>query len=85
MMLLRHKVADVDHWKAVFDSHADAQRRAGLHARHVLRNVADPHEVFILLDVDDLAKARAFVTAPNVPDTRESAGVLDEPDLWFLA
>lgn len=81
MMLLRHKVADVEHWKAVFDPHADAQRRAGLHPRHVLRNVADPHEVFILLDVDDLPKTGAFIAAPNVPDTRESAGVLDEPDV----
>jgi hypothetical protein len=85
MMLVRHKVADFERWKAVFDSHAAAQREAGIHPRHVLRSLDDPNEVFILLDVDDLDKARAFVTSPDVPGAQEASGVLDEPDLWFLA
>ena len=41
-MLCKHKVADFEKWHAVFRSHAEAQREAGLHILHVLRDASDP-------------------------------------------
>src|ERR1035437_3416769 len=55
---VRHKVVDFDRWKAVFDGHAEAQRAAGLTVTHVMRNVADPGEVVLLFEVEDVARAR---------------------------
>ena len=49
-MLVRHRVADFDVWRAVFDSHAEAQREAGLRARHVFRNRAEPNELYLFLE-----------------------------------
>jgi len=46
-MLERHKVADFDAWKMVFDSHA-------------------------------------FVNLPAADKGTETAGVLDNPDCWYL-
>jgi hypothetical protein len=83
-LLVRHKVEDFDRWKAVFDSHAAAQQEAGLRVKHVLRNIDDPGEVFLLFEVDDLDRARAFVTAPAVPGAQQASGVIDEPDIVFL-
>jgi hypothetical protein len=51
----------------------------------VLRNVDDLNEVVMLFRVTDLEKARAFVASPEVPDAQREAGVVDEPDLYFLA
>ncbi len=41
-MLVRHKVADFDAWKKVFDSHADAQRESGMALERLMRNTEDP-------------------------------------------
>lgn len=83
-MLCRVRVADYAAWKAVFDSHVAAHRQAGLKVNQLLRNIDEPNEVFILMEADDLEKARAFVTSPDVPDAKQKAGVIGEPDVYFL-
>jgi hypothetical protein len=83
-MLVRHKVADFIAWKRVFDSHAAAQRKAGLSVKHVLRNMDDRNEVFLFLEMEDVEKAKSFVTSPDVPDAQEVSGVIDRPDLFYL-
>ncbi|MEK7730306.1 MAG: hypothetical protein AAB363_00460, partial [Planctomycetota bacterium] len=60
----RNKVADFAQWKKVFDSHAEAQRQAGLHLQRLWRGIDDPNEVFMLFEVTDIEKARSFVTSP---------------------
>lgn len=83
-MLVRHKVADFANWKRVFDSHATAQEESGLRVEKVLRNVEDPNEVFLLFEVTDVAKARGFVSSPQVPEAMRQSGVIDNPDIYFL-
>jgi hypothetical protein len=84
-LLVRHKVADFDRWRRVFDSHAKAQEEAGLRVEKVVRNIDEPSEVILWFEVTDLEKARGFVSSPEVPDAREDSGVLDRPDLYFLS
>lgn len=83
-LFCRNKVADFDQWKRVFDSHAQAQREAGLQVKQVWRGIDDPSEVFMLFEVTDLAKARAFVTSPQVPDAKRQSGVLEPPVMYFM-
>ncbi|MBZ5628665.1 MAG: cyclase [Acidobacteriia bacterium] len=84
-LLVRHKVADFEKWKRVFDSHAEAQRQSGLRLDKVLRNLDDPSEVVTWFEDTDLAKARAFVSSPEVPRAKEDSGVVDTPDIYFLS
>lgn len=84
-LLVRHKVADFAGWKRVFDSHAEAQRQSGLRLDKVLRNLDDPNEVVLWFEVTDLVKARGFVSSPEVPRAKVDSGVLDKPDIYFLA
>lgn len=83
-MLVRHKVADYARWKKVFDAHAAARRQAGLKLEHLLRNVEDPSEVFLMFEVEDLARARAFVNTAAARQAKEEAGVVDIPDMYIL-
>jgi hypothetical protein len=83
-MLVRHKVKDFAQWKRVFDSHAAAQRKAGLTVEHVLRNMDDPSEVFLLFEMENVEKAKSFVTSPDVPGAQEASGVADRPDIFYL-
>jgi heme-degrading monooxygenase HmoA len=64
-LLAKHKVADFAKWRRIFDCHAKAHRKAGLHLLHLLRDTADPNLVIILFRADDLDKARAFTQAPE--------------------
>jgi hypothetical protein len=84
-LLVRHKVREFHEWKRVFDAHKDAHRHAGLRIERVMRNLYDPNEVFLFFEVIDLAKARGFVFSSEVPNSQAESGVVDEPDIYFLA
>jgi len=50
-----------------------------------MRNLYEPNEVFLWFDVTDLAKARDFVRAPDAEKSMAEAGVVDKPDIYFMA
>ena len=83
-LLCRQRVTDFAQWKAVFESHATAQREAGLHVRQVWRNVDDADELFMLFEVTDITKARSFVASPDILKAVEESGALGRADLYFL-
>ena len=76
-MLVRNKVRDYDTWRTVFDAQLDAARDAGLDVVQVWRSLEDPGEVFFLLSVKDMDRARAFTADPASAEVGERAGVLD--------
>ena len=76
-MLVRNKVRDFDVWKTVFDDQLDAVRDAGLGLVHLWRSMDDPNEVFFLLSVSDMERAKAFTADPASAATGERAGVLE--------
>lgn len=83
-LFIRHRVADFQRWKRVFDGDADVQRAAGFQVRHILRDVDDPDLVSVWFEVDDLAKARAFTQAESARDHAQDAGVIGRPEGWWL-
>ena len=83
-MLCRNKVADFAQWKKVFDSHAEAQRKSGLHLQRLWRGIDNSNEVFMLFEVTDLEKARRFVTSSKVPDAQRQSGLLEKPEIYFM-
>ena len=83
-MLVRRRVDDYAEWKRVVDAHAAARQESGLRVQEVIRNVDEPHEVFLLFEVSDLEWARASVTLPDVPQAQQQSGIVDDPDICFL-
>jgi hypothetical protein len=84
-LLVRHKVKEFHEWKHVFDVHKEAQAHAGLRIEKIMRNLYEPNEVFLFFEVTDLAKARGFFSSPEVSNAQAQAGVVDKPDVYFLA
>jgi enamine deaminase RidA (YjgF/YER057c/UK114 family) len=76
-MLCRNRVEDFGRWKAVFDSHAEAHREAGLVLRKLWTRSDDPLDVYFLFEVADVERARAFVDDPASADAGKRAGVID--------
>ena len=83
-LLIRHKVQDYARWKPLFDEHGATRRANGSKGGHLYRNAGDPNEVVILLEWDDLGKARQFAGSDDLRETMQRAGVADHPDVYFL-
>lgn len=77
VLLVRNRVRDVDRWKRVFDGQASAGAAAGLTVLHVWRSMDAVDEVFFLLDVEDRARAEAFMASPESAAVGVEAGALD--------
>jgi hypothetical protein len=83
-VLIRHKVTDFEGWKPVYDAHASARAAAGLKEEHLFRNADNSHEVILLFTAESLDKARAFAESADLRDKMQIAGVMDQPDIYFL-
>ena len=77
VLLVRNRVRDIDRWKRVFDGQAAAGAAAGLRVLHVWRAVDAEDEVFFLLDVEDRARAEAFMASPESAAVGVEAGAID--------
>jgi len=84
-LLIRHRVQDFAKWKAEYDGHRSVRVSAGLKDLDLWHNVDDAKEVFLLFEVADVAKAKAFVTSADLKQTMTRAGVVGAPDISFLS
>ena len=46
-------------------------------SRHGRRELEQPDNVFFLFEVEDVAKARAFITSPTAAEVGKASGVID--------
>jgi heme-degrading monooxygenase HmoA len=83
-VLVRHKVEDWAKWKPLYDQHGATRKASGCQGTQVFRNDENPNEVIVLLEWDDLGKARQFAASEDLRETMQRAGVVDRPDIYFL-
>ena len=76
-VLVHQQITDFERWKEVFDRLGPARAAASCRATTVLRNREDPHEVVVLFEFEDLAKAREHMTSPELRAAWQAAGVTD--------
>jgi len=82
-MLCRNRVRNFDHWKGVFDSHADAHRAAGLKLVHLWYELNNPRNIFFLFEVEDVERARAFLENADATKAEHESGLI-EGDFRFF-
>jgi heme-degrading monooxygenase HmoA len=83
-VLSRSKVQDYARFKANFDEHGATRKAAGSKGARVFRSADNPNEVIILMEWDQLQKARQFAQSQDLKKAMEKAGVADKPDVYFL-
>ena len=84
LVIVRHKVKDFATWKKAFDAHASVRAAAGLSNSRLYHSVDDLSEIVILFDTDDIAKAKQFISSPDLKSAMTAAGVIDKPDVFVL-
>ena len=76
-MLCRNRIRNFKQWKRVFDGHAEAHRGAGLKLVHLWQDADTPSQVFFLFEVEDIARARAFVSGPAASKSASESGLIE--------
>ena len=76
-LLIRHTVQDYSTWKAVFDEHESTRRANGSQGGAALPLATEPGEVLLLLEWDDLERARLFVDSDDLREALVRAGVAE--------
>lgn len=82
--MVRQNVKDFDAWKKVFDEDAANRKGAGSMGGHVFRALDDPNNVFVLLEFDDLDKAKKFMGSDSLKEAMKKAGVVGKPDIYLM-
>ncbi|MFQ5623386.1 MAG: putative quinol monooxygenase [Paracoccaceae bacterium] len=83
-MMVRHKVADFDGWKAVFDEVRPMREEAGEKSATLYRDVDDPNTITALFEWDSLENAQAYAGSARLRTAMERAGVAGPPQIAFL-
>ena len=82
--MIHHKVADYSSWRPMFDEHGTVRKANGSKGARVFRSSSDPNDLVILLEWDDLNKARQLADSDDMRQAMQKAGVSGKPDLYFL-
>jgi len=73
--LVRHRVADFDAWRKVYDDFAPIQAEHGVHAHQVLRSIENPNDVIVTHTFDSPEAAKAFFAMPELKEAMSKGGV----------
>ena len=83
--LVRHRVADFDTWRKVYDGFAPIQAEHGVHAHQVLRSIENPNDVTVEHTFDSPEAAREFFARPELKEAMSKAGVnADSVDISYF-
>ena len=82
---VQHTVKDFDQWKAAFDEHASTRKAGGGTGKSdILRDAENPNQLVVLLEWDELGKARQFAQSQELREAMQNAGVIGPPTVRFL-
>jgi hypothetical protein len=83
-LIVRHRVADFEAWKAAFDSMEGIRRSHGWISAIVYRDATDPSVVTIVNRVRDLDGAKRYGASPELREGMQRAGVQGPPEIFFV-
>jgi len=83
-LLVKHRVADFDSWKKVFNRNAATRNAHGCLATKVLRDANAPEVVVVLVRVKDLKAAKQYIRRAELVDGMWRAGVKEAPEVLYL-
>jgi quinol monooxygenase YgiN len=83
-LLVKHRVANFDKWRSVFDRLETLREKHGFIAHSVHRDASDPNLVVIVNRVKEMAEAKNYGASKELHDAMAEAGVQGAPELHFL-
>jgi len=84
VLVTRHKVDDYAKWKSEFDGNTAMRKDAGEKSYKIFQTDNDTNDLVILFEWDNLDNARKFMQSNELREKMKKAGVISEPDKYFL-
>ena len=83
-VVIKHPVSNYAKFNTVFMASDSMKEANGFHTIGVARGLQDTNMVVVIGKVDDVAKAKAFVTSPEIKTAMDSATVSGPPTIEFI-
>lgn len=84
-MMVKHKVKDYGEWKRVFDGFIDTRRSGGEKNYQIYHPDNDPNSLIAMFEWDNLDNARKFAGGNDLKEAMSKAGVIEQPQIYFLS
>ena len=83
-LLVKHRVANFEKWRQIFDRLEPLREKHGFIAHSVHRDATDPNIVVIVNRVKSMGQAKEYGQSPELHDAMAEAGVQGPPEIFFL-
>lgn len=83
-LFVKHKVKDYSVWKKVFDGFIETRKASGEKNYQILHPDSDPNNLFAIFEWDNLENAREFASSKELKGAMQNAGVIEQPEIYFL-
>jgi hypothetical protein len=83
-LFVRHRVADYDAWRKVYDEFDATRRPMGVIGEAVFQAIDDPKDVTVWHDFETAGEAQAFASSEALRDVMQRAGVEGAPEAWLV-
>lgn len=83
-ILFRYKVIDFARWQATYAAHAPQRMQTGERDIRYFRDADDPNMITVLEGWEGLDTAQLYVQSDDTRRMLQAAGVVGEPDIFFL-
>lgn len=82
-MYVRHKVADFNSWKKVFDDAEPIRKKYGSLGSDVFRNNSNQNEILIITYWNSKDDGEKYSHSPELKNAFKDGGVLTAPEVRF--
>ncbi len=82
--ILRHSVADFDHWLEGYDRAADLQTAKGIIGQAANHSIDDPKLAIVYHQAESFDTLRAFLADDELKSKMQEAGVTSAPEVQFV-
>lgn len=83
-MIVKHRVANFESWKKVFDEVEKNRRAHNWQGHSVYRDATDPNIVVVVNRMATVEDAKNYGTSPALREAMQRAGVTSAPEITFL-
>jgi hypothetical protein len=83
-LLIKHKVKDYPSWKKVFDGFIETRRASGEKSYKIMHPENDGNDLLAIFEWDNLENAKKFVGSSELKQSMSNAGVIGQPEVYFL-
>lgn len=83
VMLIKHKVADYDKWRKVYDAHDSIRQAYGISHYIVGRGIDDANMILTITKINEVQKAKDFSVLPDLKEAMKEAGVTGKPEFSY--